>query len=88
MIVTMLFGVVAHSQRVADLFAGGFEVAHVHRAVGLGRSADAEEDDLGVLDRLGDISGELELAGSVVLLHQLLEARLPGISDSGRPEGS
>ena len=63
-------------QRIADFLARAFEVAHVDGAVRLGRRADAEEDDLGILDGGLHVVGELELPGGVVLLHQFLQARL------------
>ncbi len=63
-------------QRVADLLAGGLEVAHVHRAIGPRGRSDAQEDHFGVLDGFLYVVRELDLAGGVVLLHQFLEPRL------------
>ena len=80
---TVDFTTIAHhvvalvlGQRVADFLAGPFEVAHVDGAVRLGRGADGQEDDLGVLRGVLDVVGELQRARGIVLLHQFLQARL------------
>ena len=67
--------VVLLGERITDLFASAFQIAHVDGAIGFGRRADAKEDDLGILDGGADVFGELNLARGVVLLHQFLQAR-------------
>ena len=63
-------------ERASDLLRRREDVPEVGRAVGLGRRADADEDEESPLHRLVEVRGELEPLLLDVALDQLLETGL------------
>ncbi len=70
-LITLFSG--AFFQSAAHLAPGGFEVAHVNGAIGLGRRADGEKDDLCMLDAVGDVAGEAQSTFAQIFGHALGE---------------
>ena len=69
---------VARSRFLPMVLGDREDGGEVGGAVGGGRRADGDEDDLGAADRAGDVGGEREAAGLGVLGDQRVE---PGLVD-------